>query len=67
MKGQDGKEHTNAVAANATITCDGKACKLADLKVGERVRVTMASNEVNTISRVEAIDQNKAFSNEKPK
>jgi len=63
MKGQDGKEHTHNVAANATITCDGKACKLADLKVGERVRVTMAANDANTIAQLEAIDQNKTFSN----
>jgi hypothetical protein len=67
VKGQDGKEHTNALAANATLTCDGAACKLADLKVGQRVRVTMAK-EANTVSQVEALDKNKTFSStEKPK
>src|SRR4051794_12847315 len=35
-----GKEHTHDVAPTAKITCDGKACKLSDLKAGVFVRVT---------------------------
>ena len=35
----DGKEHIHSVAADAKISCDGKACKLDDLKPGQRIRV----------------------------
>jgi len=62
MKGMDSKEHTLDMAANAVITCDDKACKLADLKVGDRIRVTMAASPANTVSQVEAIEKNQAFS-----
>ena len=44
IQGKDNKEHTCNVAKDATITCDGKECKLADLKPGTRVRVTLAKN-----------------------
>jgi len=69
MKAKDGNEQAHNVAANAIITCDGKACKLADLKVGDRVRVTLAPNEANTITQVEALELNKTFgiSTEKPR
>ncbi len=42
MTDKDGKnEHTHDVAADAKITCDGKDCKLADLKKGYKVKVTV--------------------------
>ena len=34
------KEHTAAVIADTKITCDGKACKLEDLKKDVKVKVT---------------------------
>ncbi|MDB5310524.1 MAG: hypothetical protein JWO38_4726 [Gemmataceae bacterium] len=41
MTDKDGKkQHTHAVAADAKITCDGKECKLEDLKKGSPVTVT---------------------------
>jgi hypothetical protein len=41
MTDKDGKnEHTHVVAVDAKITCDGKECKLEDLKKGDHVRVT---------------------------
>jgi len=41
MTDKDGKnEHTHDVAKDAKITCDGKECKLEDLKVGSNVKVT---------------------------
>ena len=36
----NGKEHTHKVPATAKVTCDGKECKLTDLKAGVLVRVT---------------------------
>jgi hypothetical protein len=66
VKGTDGKEHTHNVAPDAVITSDGKAVKLNQLKVGERVRVTL-NNGTNTVTRIEAIDQNKSFTAPNPK
>jgi hypothetical protein len=41
MSDNDGKkEHTHAVAKDARISCDGKECKLEDLKKGAKVKVT---------------------------
>ena len=41
MSDKDGKnEHTHDVALDAKISCDGKACKLEDLKKGVSVTVT---------------------------
>src|SRR5439155_3313166 len=34
------EKHTHAVPADAKITCDGKDCKLSDLKEGFFVKVT---------------------------
>ena len=35
------KEHSCTVAKDAKITCDGKVCKLEDLKKGVKVKVTL--------------------------
>jgi len=41
MTDKDGKnEHTHDIAKEAKITCDGKECKLEDLKKGVTVTVT---------------------------
>jgi hypothetical protein len=46
MTDKDGKtEHTHTLARNATITCDGKACKLSDLKEGTMIRVTVEERD----------------------
>ena len=37
IEGKDAKEHTCDVAKDAKITCDGKECKLGDLKKGVKV------------------------------
>lgn len=34
------EQHTHMVATDAKITCDGKPCKLEDLKAGDHVSVT---------------------------
>ncbi len=39
------KEMTHTVAADALITCDGKACKLEDLKKGITVKVTTKKDD----------------------
>jgi hypothetical protein len=46
MTDKDGKkEHTHTVPATAKVTCDGKDCKLADLKPGCSVKVTTEKKE----------------------
>jgi len=59
MTDKDGKnEHTHAVPANARITCDGKECKLEDLKPGFFVKVTTKGDE-QTVTRIEAASSEK--------
>lgn len=61
MKGRRGNEHTHTLAADAKVTCDGKACKLSDLKAGERVRVQTMASDKNMATRVDALDKNAHF------
>lgn len=54
MTDKDGKnKHTHGVAADAKITCDGKACKLEDLREGFCVKVTI-QEDANRAVKVEA-------------
>ena len=55
MTGKNGKEHSHAVAKDAKITCDGKDCKLEDLKKGQTVTVTIEKQgDENVATRIEA-------------
>jgi hypothetical protein len=55
MMGKDKKEHTHAVAKDAAVTCDGKECKLEDLKKGQRVTVTVEKQGDDVvITKIEA-------------
>lgn len=49
IEGTDKKEHTCDVADKAKITCDGKECKLADLKKGVKVKVTIKNKKAAAI------------------
>jgi len=49
----DGKMLHHILATGATVTCDGKDCKLADLKPGTKVRVTMQKDDSNIVTAVE--------------
>lgn len=45
MTDKDGKnEHSHAIGATSKITLDGKAAKLADLKKGDAVKVTVGQD-----------------------
>ncbi len=56
MTDKDGKnEATHEVAKTAKITCDAKECKLEDLKVGFKVKVTITKEgDKNVASKIEA-------------
>jgi biopolymer transport protein ExbD len=48
---KDKKEHSCNVSKDTKISCDGKACKLDDLKKGVKVKVTV---EKDTAVKIEA-------------
>jgi len=56
MKDAQGKEHTHTLAADAKIIgADGKECKLADFKAGQKLRVTTSEGDNKTAIKVEAL------------
>jgi hypothetical protein len=59
--GEEGKEHSHKLADKAKVTCDGKECKLEDLKVGQKIRVTTKGDDRVMATRVEALDKNERF------
>jgi hypothetical protein len=51
-----GKEHKHTLSADAkVIGPDGKACKLADFKKGQKIRVTTKEGDKTIATRVEAL------------
>lgn len=61
MTDKDGKEHTHTLAPNARISCDGKMCKLDDLKPGQKIRVTTERGNKEVAVKIEALDKDKDF------
>ena len=45
MTDKDGKEHSHDVGPAAIVTIDGKEGKLADLKKGDKITVTMGADK----------------------
>ena len=58
MTDKQGNRHSHTIPETATITCDGKECKLEDLKAGNSVKVTTAEDE-KTVTKVEATTKSK--------
>jgi hypothetical protein len=52
MEVKGGKEVSHDVAPTAKITCDGKDCKLSELKTNILIRVTV--DDANRATRIEA-------------
>jgi hypothetical protein len=62
MTNSEGKEkHTHALTTGIKVTCDGKVCKVLDLKAGMRIRVTTENAEPHGATRIEALDSNRDF------
>jgi hypothetical protein len=59
--GEEAAEHTHKLADNAKVICDGKDCKLDDLKPGQKIRVTTKKGDKETAVKVEALDKNEKF------
>ncbi len=62
MTNSKGKEHSHELAADATLTCDGMACKADQIKAGMKIRVTAEKGEAGLATHVEALDKNAEFS-----
>jgi hypothetical protein len=54
MTAKDGTRHEHTLAPDAKVTCDGRACKLSDLKEGIMLRVTTEKDNKNVATNVEA-------------
>ena len=63
--GEEAAEHTHIIADDAKITCDGKECKIDDLKPGQKIRVTTKKGDKETAVKVEALDKNEKFGRDK--
>ena len=62
MTDSKGKEHSHTLTADATVTCDGNACKAEQLKAGMKIRVTTKQGDAGVATHVEAIDKESEFS-----
>ena len=49
IKDKDNKEHSCELAADAKVSCDGKECKVTDLKAGYKVKVTLADKKATKV------------------
>jgi hypothetical protein len=54
MADKTGNRHEHMLAQNARVMCDGKECKLSDLKEGIMIRVTTERNDQKVATRLEA-------------
>jgi len=61
---KDGKDHALMVAKDAKIQCDGKDCKLDDLKKGTTVTATVKKDGDNMVAT--AIDARSSGAKDKP-
>jgi len=56
MADKGGKEHTHTLAADAKIVGeDGKDAKLADLKKGQKIKVTTKEGDAKTATKIEVV------------
>ncbi len=61
MTGDDGKEQTHTITDKTTVTCDGKDCKVSDLKVGTKIRITTKKSDEKAVNFIEAIVKDSDF------
>ncbi len=61
MTSEDGKEHSHTITEYTTVTCDGKDCKVSDLKAGTRIRVTTKKANEKAVTGIEAIVKDADF------
>lgn len=49
-----GNEHCHTIAKDAKVTCDGKAGRVVDLKVGADVRLTTHKDDKSIATAIES-------------
>ncbi len=60
MTDKDGSNKmTHKVSSDAKITCDGKKCKLSELKEGQFVKVTYSDDKDKTATKIVASTKEK--------
>jgi hypothetical protein len=56
MEDKGGKEHSHTLSIGAKVLGpDGKDCKLADIKKGQKIRVTTKEGDAKVATKVEAL------------
>ena len=55
MADKTGNRHEHMLAQNARVMCDGKECKLSDLKKGQTIRVTTKEGDKKVAVKVEVL------------
>jgi len=56
MSDEDGKnQHTHSITADTKVTLDGKDAKITDLKVGQKVSVTIKGGKVTLAAAESAL------------
>jgi hypothetical protein len=58
MKGE-AKEHSHMISKDATITLDGKAATVDDLKPGMRIKVTTPKDDLTSATKIEAFSKDR--------
>ena len=61
MTDSKGKEHSHTLAKDATLTCDGTACKADHLKAGMKIRVTTKQGDASVATQVDCIHKHAEF------
>ena len=61
MKNRDEHVVLHTLAEDATYTCDGVACQLSDLVIGNRIRVTVAKGNRTMAVGIESLSKDKNF------
>jgi hypothetical protein len=59
-------EHSHRLTADAKVTLDGKAAKVADLNERTTIRVTTKDGDAKIATRIEAIGKTPDFEEVKP-
>lgn len=61
MTNQEGREHSHTLAKDATLSCDGTACKAEDLTAGSKIRVTTMKDNRDVATGIECLDKDSEF------
>jgi len=58
---KEGKECSHTLAKDAKLRRDGTLCKAADLKAGNKIRVTTKTDDRNVATVIESLDKHTEF------